>query len=116
MRVRRYILDAMRPIGDMYPKVSPTYSRVFTLEVDGHPIVAFEASRSSEAQQLCKEKWLLDDLAILKSGGAPLRAAQSKLSVRPATSEEINVFEQAAPEPSDETVLVFLVELDGAAR
>ena len=35
---------------------------------------------------------------------------------RPATSEEINVFEQAAPEPSDEMVLVFLVELDGAAR
>ena len=116
MRVRRYILDAMRPIGDMYPKVGPTYSRVFTLEVNGLPIVAFEASRSSEAQQLCKEKWLLDDLAILKSGGAPLRAAQSKLSVRPATSEEINVFEQAAPEPSDEMVLVFLVELDGAAR
>ena len=78
----------------------------------GRLIVAFEASRISAARQIRKESWLLDDSAILKSGGAALRAAQSKLSVRPATSEEITVFEQAAPEPC-ETVLVFLVELDG---
>ena len=114
-RVRRFVLDTMRTIGDMYP-MSPTYSRLFALEVDGRPIVAFEASRINEARQICKESWLLDDLAVLKSGGAPLRAAKSKLSVRPATSEEITVFEQAAPEPSDEMVLVFLVELDGGAR
>ena len=115
-RVRRFVLDTMRTIGDTYPKMSPTYSRLFALEVDGRPIIAFEASRINEARQICKESWLLDDLAVLKSGGAPLRAAKSKLSVRPATSEEITVFEQAAPEPSDEMVLVFLVELDGGAR
>jgi hypothetical protein len=101
----------MRPIGDAYLN---TYSRVFTLEVDGRPIVAFEASGISEARQIRKESWFLDDLAILKSGGAALRAAQSKLSVRPATSEEVTVFEQAASEPSSEMMLVFLVELDGS--
>jgi alcohol dehydrogenase class IV len=90
--------------------------RVFTLEVDGRPILAFEAARISEAKQICKETWLLNDLIVLKSGGVPLRTAQSKLSVRPATSEEITIFEQAAPEPSDEMVLAFLVELDVARR
>jgi hypothetical protein len=92
--------------------VRSTFSRVFTLEVDGRPIFAFAASRLSEARQICKEAWLLDDLAALKSGGTPLRAAQSKLAVRPATPEEITVFEQAAPEPPGEMVLAFLVHLD----
>jgi hypothetical protein len=92
--------------------VRSTFSRVFTLEVDGRPIFAFAASRLSEARQICKEAWLLDDLAALKSGGTPLRSAQSKLSVRPAIPEEITVFEQAAPEPSGEMVLAFLVVLD----
>jgi hypothetical protein len=93
--------------------VSDSFSRVFTLEVDGRPILAFAASRTSEAQQICKEAWLLDDLAVLKSGGMPLRRAQSKLLVRGATPEETTVFEQAAPEPSGDMVLAFLVELDG---
>jgi hypothetical protein len=92
--------------------VRSTISRVFTLEVDGRPILAFAATRLSEARQICKEAWLLDDLAALTSGGIPLRTEQSKLSVRPATSEEITVFEQAAPEPSGEMVLAFLVHLD----
>jgi hypothetical protein len=94
-------------------EVSDSFSRVFTLEVDGRPILAFAASRLSEARQICKEAWLLEDLAALTPGGIPLRTVQSKLSVRPATSEEIIVFEQAAPEPSGDMVLAFLVELDG---
>jgi hypothetical protein len=93
--------------------MSDSFSRVFTLEADGRPILAFAASRLSEARQICKEAWLLDDLAALKSGGMPLRTAQSELSVRGATPEETTVFEQAAPEPSGDMVLAFLVELDG---
>jgi hypothetical protein len=87
-------------------------SRVFALQVDERPILAFAASRLSEARQICKEDWLLDDLAVLTSGGTPLRTLQSKLWVRPATPDEITVFEQAAPEPSGEMVLAFLVDLD----
>ena len=31
------------------------YSRVFTLEPDGRPISAFEATGARQAQELCKE-------------------------------------------------------------
>ena len=68
------------------------FSRVFTLEVDGRPILAFEAGSHRDAQQICKETWLHDDLAELQSGGVPLYTAQSKLSVRPATAEEEAIF------------------------
>ena len=93
--------------------MSRSFSRVFTLEVDGRPVLAFAASRLREAQQICKEPWLRDDLAALKSRGIPLRTAQSKLFVRGATPKETAAFEQAAPEPSGDMVLAFLVEIDG---
>jgi hypothetical protein len=82
------------------------------MEVDGRPVLAFEAERTKDALHMCREHWVLDDLATLKSSGVPLRAAKSKLSVRLATSEERNTFEQAAPEPSGDMLLVFLVKLD----
>jgi hypothetical protein len=65
----------------------------------------------SDARQIRKEGWLHDDLAELKSGGDPLYAAQSKLSVRPATAEEAIVFGRAAElaKPSDDMVLAYLV-------
>ena len=44
-----------------------TFSRVFTLEVDGRPVLAFEAVRLRDAQELCKEAWLHDDLRSLRS-------------------------------------------------
>ena len=91
------------------------FSRVFTLEVDGRATLAFEASATKQAMELCKESWLLDDLTFLRSNGVPLGAVGSRLSVRPATPEEITVYEQAAEsaEPSDDMVLAYLVELDG---
>jgi hypothetical protein len=94
------------------------YSRVFTLEVDGRPIFAFEAVTARGAQQLAKERWLLDDLMILASGGAPLRTSQSKLSVRLATAEEAVVFASvaSAAKPSDEVLLAYLVDLDPERR
>jgi hypothetical protein len=50
--------------------MSDALSRVFTVEVDGRPTLAFEASRKKEAQEICKESWLRGDL-ILSSGGIP---------------------------------------------
>jgi hypothetical protein len=90
------------------------FTRVFTLEVDGRPILAFEASNTSEASQLSKETWLLEDLGLLTSNGAPLRTAQSQLSVRPATAKEVIVFGHMskAAKPSDDLMLAYLVELD----
>ena len=92
------------------------FSGVFTLEVDGRATLTFEASGARQAQQICKEAWLRDDLILFRSNGVPLGTVSSKLAVRPATSEEIAVFEQASPEPSDVMVLAYLIELDGAAK
>jgi hypothetical protein len=91
------------------------FSRVFTLEVDGRPVLAFEAGNTGEAKQLCKETWLLNDLKGLTSDGVPLRTDQSQLSVRAATAEEAVVFGDAAEvaKPSDDLLLAYLVELDG---
>jgi hypothetical protein len=91
------------------------FSRIFTLEADGHAILSFEASNVSEAKQLSKGSWLLDDLKVFTSNGVPLRTNQSQLSVRPATAEEAIVFGHAAEvaKPSDDFLLAYLVELDG---
>ena len=91
------------------------FSRVFTLEVDGRAILAFKADNANQAKQLCKEAWLLEDLKVFTSNGAPLRTDQSQLSVRTATAEEAVMFGEAAevPNPSDDLLLAYLVELDG---
>jgi hypothetical protein len=94
--------------------VTADFSRVFTLEVDGRPTLSFEASRAREAQEICKESWLRSDLTASRSSGVPVCSAQSKLSIRPATTEEKVIFEQAAEvaKPSDDMVLAYLIELD----
>jgi hypothetical protein len=73
--------------GDM----NDAFSRVLALEVDGRPTLAFEVSRTGESQEICKEAWLRDDLIVLSSGGVPICGDRSKLSVRPATDEEVVV-------------------------
>jgi hypothetical protein len=90
------------------------FSRVFTLEVDGRPTLAFEARRTREAQEVCKESWLRGDLIVLSSGGSPLCSDRSKFTVRPATADEAVVYEQAATaaKSSDDLVLAYLIELD----
>jgi hypothetical protein len=94
------------------------HPRVFTLEVDDRPMLAFEAVTARGAQQLAKERWLLDDLMILTSGGAPLRTSQSKLSVRIATTEEAVIFASVASmsKPSEDVLLAYLIDLDMAQR
>jgi hypothetical protein len=91
------------------------FSRIFTLEADGRPIIAFEASGTREAQQLCQESWLLNDLSALTSAGVRLRTAKSKLSVRLASPDEATIFRLVADAttPSPDMVLAYLVRLDG---
>jgi hypothetical protein len=47
-------------------------SRIFTIEIGDTPMLTFEAQNQREAQELCHEQWLKDDLAEAKSHGAPL--------------------------------------------
>jgi hypothetical protein len=93
------------------------FSRVFTLEVDKRPILAFEARALREAQSLCKETWLREDLTSLKSDGQPLLTTASTMLVRPATTEEATVFRQwtHVATSTDDMVLVYLVELGAAS-
>jgi hypothetical protein len=94
--------------------MSDVLSRVFTVEVDGRPTLAFEASRKKEAQEICKESWLRGDLIALSSGGIPLCSDRSRFTVGPATADEAVVYREAATvaKPSNDMVLAYLIELD----
>lgn len=88
-------------------------SAVFTLEIGGKPIVAFEAKNAHEASQLRSEKWFRDDVAELKSGSIPLWDRKAQLKTRYASEAEKAAFLEGAGEaPSDEMILVYLVKLD----
>ena len=90
-------------------------SKAFTLCVDGRPTLTFSAQNFREARELCKEAWLRKDLCSLRSDGRPLCEAKSKLTVRVASQEEGAEHEKgtATTGPSDDLVLIYLVELDG---
>jgi hypothetical protein len=88
---------------------------IFTIEVDGKPTVAFEGARLREAAELCSESWFRDDLSRLSSNGDPLYRTTSKLRARTASDNERALFVEgaAATSPSDDILLVYLVDLDG---
>jgi len=88
---------------------------VFTIEIGGTPTLTFEAQNLREAQELCHEQWLKDDLAEVKSAGAPLWDGKAKLRARMALPDESALFTEAKTnsQPSDGLMLVYLVELDG---
>ena len=72
----------------------PRLSRVFVVETqDGHALVAFEATSLTEAMQLPKEAWLIEDLAVRHQG--TVWAAKGKLRVRGATTDEIGFYRAA---------------------
>jgi len=91
---------------------------VFALDVDGRPTLAFEANGRREARELCKEEWLRADLRLQTSNRNRLCRPDSKLSIRRATADEAEIFNQsinqsAQPaEFTDDLLLAYLVELD----
>jgi hypothetical protein len=89
-------------------------ARVFTLDVGGKPTLAFAASTHREALQMRKEKWLQADLISEKTNGIPVWDGNAKLSVRAATDGEATLYGDgaAAAVPSDDLLLVYLIELD----
>ena len=86
--------------------------RVFTLEADGAPILCFPAGNDREAQNLLKEAWLLSDLRTVKTRDKPVWDGRAKLSVRPATTEEISRFSREKNDSAqDDLPIVYLVPL-----
>ena len=60
---------------------------IYTILVDGKPVVALEA-KGREAAELCREEWFRADLCALSSNGEPICGIGSKLQARPAIEEE----------------------------
>lgn len=87
---------------------------IFTIVIDGKPILVFEARNLREASQLCREQWLKSDLTEAESEGLPLWDGKAEIRARIALPDESTLFEEArnSGQPSDGITLVYLVELD----
>jgi hypothetical protein len=91
---------------------------VFTLDIGGKPALTFEAKNLREAWEMCHEQWLHEDIARLSSNETPLWDGKAVLRSRHATEAEIAAYREGAmdaEQTSGDLVLVYLVELDGAA-
>jgi hypothetical protein len=87
---------------------------IWTLEVDGRPTLAFEARKYREANELRYQDWLRAELSLQKFNGVPLCGVDSHLRIRLARAAEMVLYRQAAEanNSSDDTKLVYLIELD----
>lgn len=89
--------------------------RVFVLVIDGVPILAFQARAMSEALQLGREVWLLEDLKRLTSARVPLWDGKAPIRTRSAQRDESARYHHSladAKRSDDDLPLVFLVEID----
>lgn len=88
-------------------------SAIFTLDIGDKPTLTFEAKNLRESSELCRERWLRDEVAQLRSDGVSLWDGKAALKTRYASEAEKAAFVEATEEaPSDEMILVYLVRLD----
>ena len=87
---------------------------IFTVEINGRPTLALQAKRHKDAERLCEHGWLRTKLSTIMSHGTPLCDASATMKVRLATAEEAILYRRAtqSTEPSSETNVVYLVDLD----
>jgi hypothetical protein len=85
----------------------------YTILIDDKPIVAI-AARGSEARELCKEGWFLEELSALKLNGEPLYRPGMRLRARPSTEEEWVRHDKACSvaDDTEDILFVYLVDLD----
>ena len=107
--------------GFLLPRRNPGRSstqaslRTYTLEIDGRPTLALEATSIAEAHAICSDPDFQLDLTTLTSDGIPILGLTSRLMPRAATEQEAAAFQRAvelAP-PSDEPTIAFLINVDG---
>jgi hypothetical protein len=85
--------------------------RVYTLEIDGKPVLVFPAQGFREAQSLLKEDWLLDDLRALRLNGAAVWDGKTKPVVRNADVVEGERFAAGSTaEAGDDLPIVYLID------
>jgi hypothetical protein len=108
--IRTYVVSAR----ERSPRPAPS-PQIFTLEINGKPILVFEATGLVEAREICLDADLRTDLSALTSEGIAICAEDATLAARPAVQAEIAAFKRAvelAP-TSDEPTMAFLVKIDG---
>jgi|SRR5215207_11710277 hypothetical protein len=88
---------------------------IFTIEINGRPTLALQAKRHKDAEHLCEHGRLRTELSTITSHGTPLCDASATMTVRLATAEEALLYRRAtqSTEPSSDTNVVYLVDLDG---
>jgi hypothetical protein len=88
---------------------------IFTIEINGRPTLALQAKRHADAERLCQHGRLRTELSTITSHGTPLCDAGASMKVRLATADEAVLYRRAtqSTEPSSETNVVYLVDLDG---
>ena len=59
---------------------------IYTILIEDKAMVALQA-RGSEARELCKEEWFLEELSLFKSNDEPLYKPGLRIRARPATEE-----------------------------
>jgi hypothetical protein len=92
---------------------------IFVLEIKAVAILAFEADNMDDARAYAANAREREDLTQLTSNGAPLWNGRDVITVRPATEEETDLFEEHRgedwehePHADPEDFEVFLVPLD----
>lgn len=89
--------------------------RVFVLVIDEVPILAFQARAMSEALELARDVWLLEDLKRLTSDRIPLWDGKAPIRTRSARPDEAARYHRGLADGTssgDELPLVFLVAID----
>ena len=88
---------------------------IFTIEINGRPTLALQAKRHKDAERLCEHGGLRIKLSTITSHGTPLCDANAAMKLRLATAEEAVLYRRAtqSTEPSSDTNVVYLVDLDG---
>lgn len=89
--------------------------KVFTLEIDGQPIMVFDADGIEAARGICALPEFRADLGELKRQGKRLFGDVAVFVARDATATEIFAFNHAVTNagPSDGPTMAFLVPVDG---
>jgi len=89
--------------------------RIFTVNVDGRAIIAFNAGNEEEARGIAALPEFRSDLEELTSQGMPICSGASRITLRSATPTEIGAFNSAMERTPalDATTFVFLIEVDG---
>ena len=86
---------------------------IFTVEVDGKPVLTLEARLYSEAEAIVADERLRAALCAVKSGGEALCDDCSILRLRLARPDEAKHYKMTPSETTDDHLkLVYLVDLD----